>query len=67
MKHVHGITLDASRMEAFHNGVPLQLGSVEFKLLSVLMASPGRIFSREQLLDAVSGRDYDGLDRSVDM
>lgn len=63
----HGVTLDSSRMEVSLNGVLLQLGSVEFKLLSVLMTSPGRVFSREQLLDAVSGRDYGGLDRSIDM
>ena len=64
---IHGVTLDASRMEAFRDGGALHLGTIEFKLLSVLMSQPGRVFSREQLMDAISGREYDGLDRSVDM
>lgn len=65
--NIHGVTLDVSRMEAFRDGEPLHLGTIEFKLLSVLMSQPGRVFSREQLMDAISGREYDGLDRSVDM
>ena len=63
----HGILLDTLRMEASLDGAPLHLGTIEFKLLSILMSQPGRIFSREQLMDAIAGREYDGLDRTIDM
>ena len=39
----------------------------EFDLLYELAASPGRVFSREQLIEAVMGIDFDGFDRTVDV
>ncbi len=45
----------------------LHLGPTEFKLLDVLMQRPGRVFSREQLLDLVWGRDVYVEVRTVDV
>ncbi len=45
----------------------LHLGPTEFKLLDVLMQRPGRVFSREQLLDLVWGRDVYVEIRTVDV
>ncbi len=46
---------------------PLKLGPTEFKLLVTLMERPGRVFSREQLLDLVWGRDIYVDTRTVDV
>lgn len=40
--------------------------STEFRLLSVLAGSPGRVFSRSELVARVFGPDYDGFDRTID-
>ncbi|HNU67625.1 MAG TPA: response regulator transcription factor [Myxococcota bacterium] len=49
------------------NNEPIDLTPVEFELLFQLARSPGRVLSRDQLLDRVSGRDYDVYDRSIDV
>ncbi len=49
------------------NGVSLELTPVEFDLLARLAAGAGRILSRDQLLEAVTGRDYSVFDRSIDV
>lgn len=48
-------------------GQELHLGPTEFKLLEILMQSPGRVFSREQLLDSVWGHDVYIDERTVDV
>lgn len=45
----------------------IHLGPTEFRLLEYLMQSPGRVFSREQLLDGVWGRDVYVDERTVDV
>ena len=45
----------------------LTLTPTEFKLLEVLGRSPGRVFTREELLARAFGPGYDGLDRTVDV
>jgi DNA-binding response OmpR family regulator len=44
----------------------VELTATEFQLLLAMARQPGRIFSREQLLEAMHGVAYDGYDRSVD-
>ncbi len=46
---------------------PLNLTPIEYDLLTCLARSAGRVLSRDQLLDAVAGRDYEVFDRSVDV
>jgi two-component system response regulator CpxR len=45
----------------------LTLTALEFELLSILARARGRVKSREQLIEAVADRSYDGLDRSIDV
>jgi two-component system response regulator CpxR len=46
---------------------PLNLTPIEYDLLTSLVGSAGRVLTRDQLLDAVSGRNYEVFDRSVDV
>ena len=62
-----GITLDFDRRSAFCNGREVDLTVKEFDLVSLLMRSEGRVFSRESLLDLVWGHDYFGEERTVDV
>ena len=48
-------------------GKPLHLGPTEFRLLRHFMEHPGRVFSREQLLDSVWGKDVYVEARTVDV
>lgn len=60
------VELDTAAMTATVAGQPVDLTPTEFQLLATLARQPGRIFSREQLLEAIHGVAYDGYDRSVD-
>jgi two-component system, OmpR family, response regulator VicR len=48
-------------------GTPLDLTPREYDLLEALASRPGRVFTRQQLLDTVWGYDFDGEDRTVDV
>jgi two-component system phosphate regulon response regulator PhoB len=61
------IELDRERHRVRREGRELHLGPTEFRLLEFLMRSPGRVFSREQLLDGVWGRDVYIDERTVDV
>lgn len=65
--NVHGLAMDNARMEASLDGKSLDLSTIEFRLLYLLASQPGRVFSRDLLMEEISGREYDGLDRSIDM
>jgi two-component system, OmpR family, response regulator BaeR len=60
------LTLDAARWTATVGGRDLGLTAVEFQLLSVLASQPGRIFSRDQLMDAMYRDERVVADRTVD-
>jgi two-component system phosphate regulon response regulator PhoB len=61
------IDLDRETHRVRRSGREIKLGPTEFKLLEFLMQSPGRVFSREQLLDGVWGRDIYVDERTVDV
>lgn len=61
------IELDRDAHRAYRGGRELKLGPTEFRLLEFFMRSPGRVFSREQLLDSVWGRDVYVDERTVDV
>jgi DNA-binding response OmpR family regulator len=61
------IELDRNACVVRRLGEDLQLTVTEFRLLEHLMGRPGVVFSREQLLDAVWGRDRAVTDRTVDV
>ncbi|GJE46126.1 phosphate regulon transcriptional regulator PhoB [Methylobacterium soli] len=61
------IELDRVSHRIRRSGREIHLGPTEFKLLEFLMQSPGRVFSREQLLDGVWGHDVYIDERTVDV
>ena len=63
----HGITLDYARRAVTKNGLPVELTHREFELLYTLMKTPGRVFTREMLLDTVWKVDFYGDTRTVDV
>jgi two-component system phosphate regulon response regulator PhoB len=62
-----GVVMDLSSHRVLRDGRPIHLGPTEFRLLRFLMERPGRVYSREQLLDAVWGRDIYVEVRTVDV
>ena len=63
----HGVSLDYTRHRVMKNSVPVELTQREFELLYTLMKSPGRVFTREMLLDTVWKIDFYGDTRTVDV
>ncbi len=61
------LVVDLVRHEVRVRGEPACLTPTEFRLLKALARQPGRAFSRQELLDAAFGFDYDGLERTVDV
>ena len=61
------IEMDLARHRVQRGGRDLNLGPTEYRLLRHFLESPGRVFSREQLLDAVWGRDVYVEARTVDV
>jgi len=61
------LEIDEDRYEARVGGVPAGLTYKEFELLRFLMARPGKVFTREILLEQVWGYDYFGGSRTVDV
>jgi two-component system phosphate regulon response regulator PhoB len=65
--NVGDITIDRAARRVKRSGREVHLGPTEFKLLDYLAQHPGRVFSREQLLDAVWGSDVYVEARTVDV
>jgi two-component system phosphate regulon response regulator PhoB len=61
------IELNRDKKRVSRAGRDVPLGPTEFRLLEFLMENPGRVFSREQLLDQVWGRDVYIDERTVDV
>jgi two-component system phosphate regulon response regulator PhoB len=61
------LMMDQDAHRVMRNGRMLHLGPTEYRMLEFLMTHPGRVFSREQLLDAIWGRDIHVEPRTVDV
>jgi two-component system phosphate regulon response regulator PhoB len=61
------LELDREKKRVSRSSRPVDLGPTEFRLLEFLMERPGRVFSREQLLDGVWGSDVYIDERTVDV
>ena len=61
------ITVDEDRRKVTKSGETIELTMKEFDLILFLMKNPGRVYSRESLLDLVWGYDYQGDTRTVDV
>lgn len=64
---VGDIELDREKKRVSRAGQPVELGPTEYRLLEFLMERPGRVFTREQLLDGVWGSDIYIDERTVDV
>lgn len=62
-----GIELDLARMRVTRDGDTVELASTEFRLLRALMSRPGRVFSRNRLIDLAWGSTMFLEDRTVDV
>ena len=60
------VVVDLDRREAAVRGRAVLLPPAEFAILAALARSPGRAFTREELVQRAFGAEYDGLDRTVD-
>ncbi|MCA3350847.1 MAG: phosphate regulon transcriptional regulator PhoB [Roseomonas sp.] len=61
------LAMDQDAHRVTRAGRPLHLGPTEYRLLEFFLQHPGRVFAREQLLDAVWGRDIHVEPRTVDV
>ena len=61
------IVLDVEARSAWRDGIPVELTAKEFDLMELFMRNPGRVYSRENLLNVVWGYEYVGDYRTVDV
>jgi DNA-binding response OmpR family regulator len=64
----HGdLSIDVSRHEVTVAGKPIALTATEFRILHFLATKPGRVLSRDDIIDAALGRDANVFDRTIDV
>jgi DNA-binding response OmpR family regulator len=61
------LEIDLGARQARLDGRPCELTSHQFELLVVLAQSPGRVLSRDQIMDALKGHPLEAFDRSIDV
>jgi DNA-binding response OmpR family regulator len=61
------LEIDLGARQARLDGQPCDLTSHQFELLTVLAQAPGRVLSRDQIMDALKGHPLDAFDRSIDV
>lgn len=66
-KKLNGITCDRATLVCTVDGTPLKLPKKEFELIALFLENPGRIFTREELLDRIWPEKSVVVDRSVDV
>ena len=62
----HGLTIDLDKHQVLTEGGSIDLTATEFKLITLFARSPGRVFTRDILMDVIWGQEYYGIDRTVD-
>lgn len=63
---VGDLVVDIERREVSVAGMPTELTRTEFELIATMASHPGRVYSRLQLLEAVSGDAFEGYERTID-
>lgn len=61
------LSVNLDNHSATIGGRPVEMTTMEFKLLTLFLQNPGRVLSREQIMDALSGMDWEAYDRSIDV
>jgi DNA-binding response OmpR family regulator len=64
---INNLTIDPTRHEASINDNPLSLTPKEFQLLELFAREPGKAFNRQELMVQAFGKDYEGLERTIDV
>lgn len=64
--NIADLSIDVEKRQVHRGDAAIELTALEFELLRVLAESPGRVYSRMQLLDRVQGDAYEGYERTVD-
>ncbi|MDP2636423.1 MAG: response regulator [Pseudoalteromonas sp.] len=64
---VGALKIDTQSRNVFINNIEQSISSAEYLLLSYLASNAGQVVSRDAVFKATKGREYDGLDRSVDV
>ena len=62
----HGLTIDLDKHQVLTESGTIDLTATEFKLITLFARSPGRVFTRDILMDVIWGHEYYGIDRTVD-
>jgi DNA-binding response OmpR family regulator len=60
------LAVDTETRRASRAGETLALTRDEYRILTLLMSRPAKIFTRDEILESIKGEDYEGFDRSVD-
>ena len=63
----HDLVIDRTRHEVLAGGEPVNLTFMEFRTLEILAGKPGRVFTRDQIVEKVRGNEYVVTDRTVDV
>lgn len=66
MRFEGGLEIDLNKKTTSKHNILIHLTPNEFKILSVLIHHPNRVFTREELVDYAFGSDFDGYDRTID-
>ena len=61
------LTIDVARHEVLFDGIAVSLTATEFRILHYLACKPGRVLSRDDIIDAALGRDANVFDRTIDV
>lgn len=67
IKHFGRLALDTSSMSASLDGRQCNLTSYQFKLLQILSRNPGRVLTRDFLMNELQGNNFEAFDRSIDV
>ena len=67
VRRLGGLVVDESRHEVTVDDVPVELTALEFQILAVLVSTPGRVYTRRQLIERIWGWDFYGDERLVDV
>jgi DNA-binding response OmpR family regulator len=63
---VGDLSIDVARLEVRRGSAPVTLTPTEFRLLAAMARSPGRVFTRLQLIDLIHGHAFEGYERTID-
>ena len=64
---IRDLLIDPSRHQVTVKGKPVELTLTEFNILRHLVQKPGRVYTRDQIINAVKGDNYFVTDRTVDV